>query len=75
MWLHDFRITRNFPDGVEERCERCHMLKFFRTDTPNADYLSWHLRATLQLNDSRFPFEFSKTLTEVKKVYEYYGIK
>lgn len=73
VWLHDFRITRSFPKGSEEVCYRCHLVKFFREDTPNAEYLSWHLRSTLQLGDPRFAREFPTTYKTIKDVYKFYG--
>lgn len=58
-FLHDYRIVRQYPKGVLERCRRCRDTHYFRNDTPNREYLSYHMRAILQTNHPRFNKEYN----------------
>lgn len=60
LWLHDYQITRIFPNGVEEVCTRCRDIKFFRNDVPNSEYLSYHLKMALQKDNPRFAYEYQR---------------
>jgi hypothetical protein len=60
MWLHDFQILREFPEGLEEYCTRCGMVKLFTHKEPNELYLSYHLRQSLQPFMNNFNIEYGK---------------
>lgn len=59
-WLHNYQITRVFPDGVEEVCVRCRDIQFFRENISNYEYLSYHLRMALQKDNPRFQYEYAR---------------
>lgn len=62
-YLHDYRITKQLPGGVIEHCRRCRDKKYFRNNTPNRIYLSFHLRQSLQPWQPRFKKEYEKQHT------------
>lgn len=57
-YLHSWKITRNFSEGVEEVCEVCKRKKFFKKNVSNREYLSYHLRQALQPNHKLFYHEY-----------------
>lgn len=59
-FLHDYRIHETYPNGALEVCRRCKAVKFFKNDTPNHIYLSYHMRAVLQPYQLRFKKEYAK---------------
>jgi len=59
-WLHDYRIVKTLPDGVIEVCQRCRDKQYFRNNTPNTVYLSYHNRPALQRQHSRFFKEYAR---------------
>lgn len=56
---HDYQIVRTMSDGVVEMCSRCRDKQFFRNNTNNFYYLSFHLRSLLQERDARFKREYA----------------
>ena len=60
LWLHNYKITRTFSDGVEEVCTRCQDRQFFKHNTPSVTYLSYHIKNALQLDDKRFRREYQR---------------
>lgn len=58
-YLHDFRQTRVFRDGIEERCLRCRKAMFFPYTVPNHIYLSFHIRSALQPSDPLYSREYN----------------
>lgn len=60
MWLHDWLILRQMPDGLEEYCNRCGKVKLFRNNCPNDEYLAYHLRSALQPSLTEFFIEYPK---------------
>lgn len=58
MYLHDWIINRQLPDGLEERCFRCGKVMMFRNNTPNDVYLRTHLRMALQPRDKEYHVEY-----------------
>jgi hypothetical protein len=59
-FLHDYRIVRTYPNGVLEVCRRCKRAQYFKNDTPNHVYLSYHLRAILQPYQPRYKKEYAR---------------
>jgi len=57
-WLHDYRIVKEWSNGIEERCARCADCKFFPYNVPNDVYLSYHIRLALQPSDPYFAHEY-----------------
>lgn len=57
-YLHDFVQVDQTATGYVERCTRCGIQMHFPLDTPNAVYLSYHLRSALQPNDVLFLREY-----------------
>lgn len=57
-WLHRYIIVEEVPDGVVEICKICKKRMFFHNKTPNAVYLSHHLRQMLHFDDLRFNREY-----------------
>jgi|GEM_PF-6161971 len=62
MWLHDWLILRQTPEGLEEYCYRCGMTKLFTHKEDNAHYLSYHLRMMLspRFNPKEYHVEYEK---------------
>jgi len=63
LWLHDYQITGNFKDCVEEVCTRCRKTKIFpvRNGKPNAvHYYKHHQRQTLQKWHKLYNNEYPK---------------
>ncbi len=49
-YLHRFDIVKEFPNGVVEVCQICHLKKFFKIVGGQVErnvYMSWHLRLAL----------------------------
>jgi len=49
-WLHNFQIIAQSPDGVLERCDKCHKKVFFKViggRVNNRKYISHHERQAL----------------------------
>jgi hypothetical protein len=59
-YLHDFRQVQRTTQGYLERCTRCGKQMHFPYDTPNAVYLSYHIRSALQANDPLYAREYKK---------------
>lgn len=60
-FLHDYRIVKVFPEkGILEVCLKCRDKKYFRNDTPNHVYLSFHHRSALQKNHPRYNKEYGQ---------------
>lgn len=57
-FLHDYQITKTYPDGVVEVCTRCKDRHFFRNTVPNHVYLSFHMKLLIQKDDKRFTREY-----------------
>ena len=60
-WLHRYKIFKEFPQGVQEKCEICGDKVFFRVVNGrinNARYLSYHLRQTIPPIHRLFSHEF-----------------
>lgn len=58
-FFHDFKIMKEFPDGVVEVCRKCRLRKFFKHKGSNLHYLSYHLRQALQKDNRRFNKEYA----------------
>lgn len=59
-FLHDFEIQVIYPDGVLEVCQKCRKKKYFRNETPNHVYLSYHARIALQSYHRRYAKEYGR---------------
>lgn len=49
-YLHRFEIKEEYPEGVLEVCEICHMSKFFKLidgKLNNQEYMSYHIHNAL----------------------------
>lgn len=60
--MHNYHIVKTFPNGVIEICQRCRDKQYFKNNTPNYIYLSFHLRSMLQKWHPRFHKEYEKDL-------------
>jgi hypothetical protein len=60
LWLHDWLILRQWPDGLEEYCYKCGKTEFFRNNTPNDIYLNSHLRMALKPYMPEYDIEYQK---------------
>lgn len=56
--LHDYRISKIYPEGVIETCRKCNDRKWFSGRIQNHIYLSYHLRSALQPNNPRYRIEY-----------------
>jgi len=54
-------IVGQTDQGLLERCSRCGMQKHFKHHTPNAYYLSYHIKSALQTNDPMYLKEYPPT--------------
>lgn len=61
-YLHDYRQTRIFSNGVEERCTRCKHAIFFPYNVPNHVYLSHHIRSAIQPSDPLYYREYPEQI-------------
>ncbi len=59
-WYHNYQISVVYPYGVMEVCEKCRDKQFFKNNTPNRIYLSYHLRQGLQPYNRQFKHEYNK---------------
>lgn len=59
-YLHRYQIKRTYPDVVEEVCEICKDIQYFKENTPNREYLDYHIRESLQPNRLIFHHEYKK---------------
>lgn len=62
-WLHRFVIKAEFPQGVLEVCEICHMRRFFRIHegkVNNKEYMDWHFRQALTPFHPYFNHEYTQ---------------
>ncbi len=60
-WLHRWRIGRQWRDCVEETCDICHEQIFTKVRDGrinNYEYISTHLRSSLQPSHPRFAKEY-----------------
>jgi hypothetical protein len=62
-WLHRYRISRVFNEGVEEICDICKDRKFFKNNISNAVYLTSHQRQALSKDHNLFSHEYASTAT------------
>lgn len=59
-FLHDYRIVKVFPNGMLEVCLKCRDKQYFKNNTPNHVYLSYHMRSALQKDHPRFQKEYGQ---------------
>lgn len=60
-WLHRYNITREWNDGVEELCEICKDIRYYKTidgAIDNIEYLSYHERDILTPQSPYFYHEY-----------------
>ena len=57
-YLHDYEQITTYPNGIYERCARCHDKQFFPWDVSNTKYISHHLRSAIQPTDERYAREY-----------------
>ncbi len=57
-YLHDFVIIEDDSQGTREVCRRCKKDVFWKPNTPNHIYLSFHIRQALQPSDTLFSREY-----------------
>jgi hypothetical protein len=53
-FLHDLIPIAQVKEGSLERCTRCGLTKHFPFNVSNAEYLSYHIKSTLQPSDYLF---------------------
>ena len=61
-YLHDFREVGQAKGGFIERCTRCGLTMHFPGNISNNEYLSYHIRSALQINDPLFHREYPNAL-------------
>jgi hypothetical protein len=59
LWLHDFHIVRAYEDVVVELCTHCKMRRQFKNNGSNIEYMSYHVKQSLQPYQNRFYKEYS----------------
>lgn len=62
QYLHRFSIKEQYPEGVVEVCEICHMKKVFRildNKVNNYHYMKFHMRQALQPNHPYYSHEYN----------------
>lgn len=57
-WMHRYEIIEQDENGVLEICPICHDMQYFPHNIPSHEYLNYHIRSMLQLNNSRFYYEY-----------------
>lgn len=64
IWLHRFKIVKQWDEAVMERCEICHKSKVFQIRNGrvnNNEYIAWHIRQMLVPNHNLFSHEYEKS--------------
>lgn len=62
MWLHDWLVLREFPEGLEEYCCRCGKVRLFTHKESSDIFLSYHLRMSLNPRMIEYYIEYPKAI-------------
>jgi hypothetical protein len=57
-WLHEWEQISQDSRGVKEVCKKCKLVKFWKFNTPNYIFLSFHLKSALTRSDPLFAREW-----------------
>lgn len=74
QYLHRFKITGEFDDGVLEVCEICKKTRFFKVldgKVNNQSYMDWHIRSALTQNHPYYFHEFYYSPFAIESPYGY----